>query len=121
MAHLEALDAQRGGEDEWELYWMCLPLIAACKGVDEGIRQARAHPEGSTWYVAEEIAHLLASVGRAEEAVAVFQQHDRSNSHDLAGYLIDLNRVEEALTILLPTSPLRPVPTALLWSDEPPF
>ncbi|MFJ7775887.1 tetratricopeptide repeat protein [Streptomyces yangpuensis] len=122
LAHLETLDARRGCEDEWELYWMQLPLIAACKGVDEAIEQARAHPEGSTWYAAEEIAYLLASVGRTEEAVTVLQQHDRSNSHDLAGYLIDLNRVEEALTILLPTSPPPPlVPTAPLWSDEPPF
>ncbi|MDF0376588.1 hypothetical protein OM788_006586 [Streptomyces sp. KA12] len=33
------------------------------------------------------------------------QQHDRGNSHDLAGYLVDLGRVEEAVTVLLHTSP----------------
>ncbi|MFK0017386.1 hypothetical protein [Streptomyces sp. NPDC091027] len=122
LAHLEALDAQRGGEAEWELYWMRLPLIAACSGVDEAIRQGRAHPEGSAWYAAEDIARLLASVGRTEEAIAVLQQHDRSDSHDLAGYLIDLDRIEEALTVLLPTSPPPPLaPTAHLWSEGPPF
>jgi tetratricopeptide (TPR) repeat protein len=122
LVHLDALDAQRGGEDEWELYWMRLPLIAACRGVDEAVEQARAHPEGNTWYAAEHIARLLAGAGRIEEAVAVLQQHDRRNSHDLAGYLIDLGRIGEALAILqhrIPPSPL--VPTTHLWSDEPPF
>ncbi len=74
LAHLEALDALRGGEDEWELYWMRLPLIAACSGVDETVERARAHPEGNTWYAAEHVARLLAGVGRTEEAVTVLQQ-----------------------------------------------
>ncbi|WP_405015249.1 hypothetical protein [Kitasatospora sp. NBC_01539] len=76
---------------------MRLPLIAARDGVDEAIAQARAHPEGATWYAAEHIARLLADAGRTEEAVAVLRRHDRSCSHDLAGYLIDLGRVEEAI------------------------
>ncbi|MEV8455451.1 hypothetical protein AB0467_34510 [Streptomyces sp. NPDC052095] len=122
LVHLDALDAQRGGEHEWDLYWMRLPLIAACSGVDEAVERARAHPEGNTWYVAEYIARLLAAAGRAEEAVTVLQQHNRRNSHDLAGYLVDLGRVEEALAILLHRSPPPPlVPTTHLWSDEPPF
>ncbi|MEU9065151.1 hypothetical protein AB0D13_41630 [Streptomyces sp. NPDC048430] len=45
LAHLDALDAQHGGEDEWELYWMRLPLIAARNGVDDAVERARAHPE----------------------------------------------------------------------------
>ncbi len=124
LAHLDALDARRGGVPAWELYWMRLPLIAACGGVDEAVARARAHPEGGTWYAAEHLADLLARAGRAEEAVAVLRQHDHGNSHDLAGHLVDLGRVEEALALLLPaaatpTPPL--VPTARLWSDEPPF
>lgn len=84
---------------------MRLPPIAACRGVDEAVERARAHPEGNTWYAAEHLAHLLAGAGRTEEAVTVMQQHDRGNSHDLAGYLVDLGRVEEAVTVLLHTSP----------------
>ncbi|MGC0327013.1 thioredoxin-like negative regulator of GroEL [Streptomyces sp. SAI-170] len=86
---------------------MRLPLIAACTGVDEAVERARAHPEGNTWYAAEPIARLLAGAGRTEEAVTVLQQHDRRNSHDLAGYLIDLGRVEEALAILSPPAAAR--------------
>ncbi|MFJ8884529.1 tetratricopeptide repeat protein [Streptomyces sp. NPDC102402] len=122
LVHLDALAAERGGEDEWELYWMRLPLIAACSGVDEAVERARTHPEGNTWYAAEHIAHLFAGAGRIEEAVVVLQQHDRGVSHDLAGYLVDLGRVEEALVIVLHRSPPPPlVPTTHLWSDEPPF
>jgi tetratricopeptide (TPR) repeat protein len=122
LAHLDALDAQRGGEDHWELFWMRLPLIAAFSGVDEAVERARAHPEGTTWYAAERIAHLLADAGRTEEAVTVLQQHAHRNSHDLAGYLVDLGRVEEAMALLVHRSPPPPlVPTMHLWSDEPPF
>ncbi|MFI1379938.1 tetratricopeptide repeat protein [Embleya sp. NPDC020886] len=121
LAHLDALHARRGGEDEWELYRIRLPLIAACGGVDEAVEHARAHPEGDTWYAAEDIARLLAGAGRTEEAVTVLQGHDRGNSHDLACHLVDLGRVEEALAVLLYTSPPPPlVPTTRLWSDEPP-
>ncbi|ARF74435.1 hypothetical protein B7C62_21010 [Kitasatospora albolonga] len=124
LAHLDALDARRGGETEWELYWMRLPLIAACHGVDAAVERARAHPEGTSWYAAEHIARLLAGAGRTGEAVTVLQQHDRRIGHDLSGYLIDLGRVEEALAILsLPHRSSRPplVPTTHLWSEAPPF
>ncbi|MFH9736860.1 tetratricopeptide repeat protein [Streptomyces roseolus] len=122
LAHLDALAAQRGGEDAWELFWMRLPLIAACSGVDAAVERARAHPEGTTWYAAEHMANLLADAGRTEEAVTVLQKHDRGNSHDLAGYLVDLGRVEEALAVLLHESPPPPrVSAAHQWSDEPPF
>ncbi|MFJ2060534.1 tetratricopeptide repeat protein [Streptomyces sp. NPDC087908] len=122
LAHLDALAARRGGEDGWDLFWMRLPLIAACSGADAAVERARAHPEGNTWYAAEHMAHLLAGAGRIEEAVTVLQQHDRSDNHDLAGYLIDLGHIEEALAILLHRSPPPPlVPTTHLWSDEPPF
>ncbi|WP_089225654.1 tetratricopeptide repeat protein [Actinacidiphila glaucinigra] len=100
LAHLEALAAACGGEVEWDLYWIRLPLIAARDGVDEAIAQARSHPEGATSYAAPHIAELLAGAGRTEEAVAVLEQHAHENSHDLAGYLIDLGRVEDALAVL---------------------
>ncbi|MFP1630036.1 hypothetical protein ACLB9X_34050 [Streptomyces sp. 5K101] len=122
LAHLDALGAARGGENEWELFWMRLPLIAACSGVDEAVERARAHPEGTTWYAAERIARLLADAGRTEEAIAVLQQHDRRNSHDLAGYFIDLGRIDEALAVLQqPRPPTPAVPTTHPWSADPPF
>ncbi|WP_330237528.1 tetratricopeptide repeat protein [Streptomyces sp. NBC_00525] len=123
LAYLEALDVKRRGEDEWELYWMRLPLIAACKGIDEAVERARAHPEGATWYAAEHIAGLLADAGRTEEAVTVLQRHAGRNSHDLAGYLIDLGRIDEALTVLQQPRPQPPViQTPHLWlQDHPPY
>ncbi|MDR6980855.1 tetratricopeptide (TPR) repeat protein [Streptomyces sp. 3330] len=107
LAHLDALAAARGGEEEWDLYWLRLPLIAARDGVDEAVAQARSHIEGATRYAAPHIAELLASAGRTEEAVAVLEQHSSSNCSDLAGYLIDLGRVEDAMAILLQPAPSR--------------
>ncbi|MFE2915397.1 tetratricopeptide repeat protein [Kitasatospora indigofera] len=122
LAHLDALAAARGGEEEWDLFWMRLPLIAAGAGVDEAVERARAHPEGGTSYAAEHIAALLAGAGRTEEAVAVLERHAIANSHDLAGHLIDLGRLGEAVAVLR-----RPVPrvsaasTTDPWHGEPPF
>ncbi|WP_217238388.1 lipopolysaccharide assembly protein LapB [Streptomyces sp. AC555_RSS877] len=100
LTHLNALDAARGGEEDWDLYWIRLPLIAARDGVDEAITQVRSHPDGATSYAAPHIAELLAGAGRTEEAIAVLEQHAHANSHDLAGYLIDVDRVEDALAVL---------------------
>ncbi|MGS2592023.1 tetratricopeptide repeat protein [Streptomyces hebeiensis] len=108
LAHLDALAAARGGEEEWDLYSIRLPLIAARDGIDEAIAQARSHPEGATWYAAPHIAELLAGAGRIDEAVAVLEQHASTNSHDLAGYLIDLGRIQDALAILQRRTPGRP-------------
>ncbi len=121
LAHLDTLAAARGGEEEWDLYWIRLPLIAACDGVDEAVAQARSHPEDATRYAAPHIAELLAGAGRTEEAVAVLEQHSSSNCHDLAGYLIDLCRVEDAMAILLPPAPRPPTWAGGRWHDEPPF
>lgn len=121
LAHLDALAAARGREEEWDLYWIRLPLIAARDGVDEAVAQARSHPEGATWYAAPHIAELFAGAGRIEEAVAVLEQHPFSNCHDLAGYLIDLGRIEDALAILLQPAPRPPKRVGSLWHDEPPF
>lgn len=45
----------------------------------------------------------MSKIDKRRRAVAVLQQHDRRNSHDLAGHL--LGRVEEARAILLPRRP----------------
>ncbi|MGY3206291.1 tetratricopeptide repeat protein [Streptomyces sp. TE5632] len=122
LAHLDALAAARGGEDDWDLFWIRLPLTAACDQVDEAIERARAHPEGGTSYAAPHIAELLASAGRTEEAVAVLRPHSPANSHDLAGYLIDLGRIKEAVAVLHQDKPRPPQPsTTAAWSEEPPF
>ncbi|BBC29109.1 uncharacterized protein SGFS_004000 [Streptomyces graminofaciens] len=121
LGHLDALAAARGGEEDWDLYWIRLPLIAARDGVDEAIAQARSHPEGATSYAAPHIAALLASAGRTEEAVAVLERHASTNSHDLAGYLIDLGRVEDALAVLQQRTPRPPELSDGPWHDDPPF
>ncbi|MGW1728963.1 tetratricopeptide repeat protein [Streptomyces sp. NPDC002306] len=124
LAHLDALAAARGGEEDWELYWIRLSLIAARDGVDEAIAQARSHPEGATWYAASHIAVLLAGAERTEEAVAVLCPHAHvpANRHDLAGYLVDLGRIEEAVAVLHQDKHRRPQASATTaWSDDPPF
>ncbi|MEU6974034.1 hypothetical protein AB0A71_41225 [Kitasatospora aureofaciens] len=122
LAHLDALTALRDGEEEWDLYRLRLPLIAACEGIDAAVEQARAHPEGATSYAASDIARLLADAGRTKDAVAVLELHDQRNRHALAGYLIDLGRTAEALAHLQHTEPPLPImPTAHLWADAPPL
>ncbi|WP_185094975.1 lipopolysaccharide assembly protein LapB [Streptomyces sp. PanSC19] len=122
LAHLDALAGARGGEEDWDLYWIRLPLIAARDGVDEAIAQARSHPEGMTSYAAPHIAELLVGAGRTEEAVAVLRPHALANRHELAGYLIDLGRIEEAVTVLHQDKPCPPPPSnTAAWSEEPPF
>ncbi|MGA5821506.1 tetratricopeptide repeat protein [Kitasatospora sp. NPDC094028] len=132
LAHLDGLRARRGSEEEWDLFRIRLPLIAADDGVDEAVEQARAHPEGATAFAASDVARLLAGAGRTEEAVAVLEPHDlephdlepygRTNRYDLAGYLIDLGRTAEALSRLQHTEPSPPpMPTARRWADAPPF
>ncbi|WP_328551192.1 tetratricopeptide repeat protein [Streptomyces sp. NBC_00358] len=121
LAYLDALAAARADEEDWDLYWIRLPLLAAHHGVDDAIAQARAHPEGSTWYAASHIAELLADAGRIEDAVAVLEQHASQNSHDLAGYLIDLGRVQDALAILQPRIPQTPELSNSPCHDDPPF
>ncbi|MFE4798429.1 tetratricopeptide repeat protein [Streptomyces sp. NPDC056708] len=121
LAHLDALAAARGGEEDWDLYWIRLPLIAARDGVDEAIARACSHPEGATSYAAPHIAELLAAAGRTEEAVAVLEQHASANSHDLAGHLIDLGRVKDAVVLLQQraSEPVAPVWTGSLFNDPP--
>ncbi|MFD7694610.1 tetratricopeptide repeat protein [Streptomyces sp. NPDC059805] len=122
LAHLDAFAAARGGKEDWDLLRIRLLLTAACDRVDEAIERARIHPEGGTSYAAAHIAELLAGTGRTEEAVEVLRPHSPANSHDLAGYLIDLGRIEEAVAVLHQDKPGAPQPsTTAAWSQEPPF
>ncbi|MFJ7591186.1 hypothetical protein ACIQZO_28185 [Streptomyces sp. NPDC097617] len=98
LAHLDALEERRG-EEEWDLFRIRFPLMAACDRVGEAIERAQAHPEGGASYAAPHIAGLLAGDGRTEEAVAVLLPHAPANGCELAGYLIDLGRVEEAVAV----------------------
>ncbi|MFE5072862.1 tetratricopeptide repeat protein [Streptomyces halstedii] len=121
LSWLDDLKARRGKE-EWELFWIRLPLMAACGRVDEAVELTRAHPEGSTSYAAEHVATLLANAGRTEDAVTVLERYAPANASTLAGCLIDLGRVTDALALLQHTHPPpSAVPTTPLWLDEPPF
>lgn len=120
LVYLDARKTRRGEED-WDLYRMRLPLMAACGRVDEAVEQAQAHPEASTPYAALPIAELLADSGRTEEAVELLQLHAPANSHALAGHLIDLGRVEEAVAFLHQDRPRPPQPSTTAWSEGPPF
>ncbi|MGW0949998.1 tetratricopeptide repeat protein [Streptomyces sp. NPDC002623] len=121
LAHLDALAAARGGEEDWDLFWIRLPLMVACNRADEAMEQARAHREGGTSYAAPHIAELLAGAGHTEEAVAVLRPHAPANGHDLAGYLIDLGRIEEAVAVLHQDNPRPPQFSTTARSDGPPF
>ncbi|MGW6095067.1 hypothetical protein ACWFRK_11975 [Streptomyces sp. NPDC055157] len=122
LAYLDALKARRGGDEDWDFFRMRLPLMADCGLLDEAIERARAHSEGDTWYAAWSISDLLAEAGRADEAVAVLEQHPTSNGSLRAERLIDLGRIEDAVRVLQQP---RPTPTTPDWngahSTEPPF
>ncbi|MET9541023.1 hypothetical protein ABZY16_26525 [Streptomyces sp. NPDC006553] len=120
LAYLDALKARRGHE-EWELFWIRLPLMAACDRVDEAVEEAMAHPEGDTSHTVSHVARLLAGAGRLEEAAATLARHSPANSHELAGYLIDLGRVEQAVEVLQQHRPKPPAPSSGPWHDKPPF
>ncbi|MFF2566754.1 hypothetical protein [Streptomyces sp. NPDC058084] len=100
LAYLDALKARRGGEEEWDFFRMRLRLTAECGLLDEAIEQAWAHPEGDAWYAAWAISDLLAETGRTEEAVAALEPHAPANIGPLAGHLIDLGRVKDAVALL---------------------
>ncbi|MER6076583.1 hypothetical protein ABT187_49650 [Streptomyces sp. NPDC001817] len=122
LAYLDALKTRHDGEEEWDFFRMRLRLMAECGQLDEAIKQARAHPEGDTWYAAWSISDLLAKAGHTEEAVAVLEQHLPSNSSLLARHLIDLGRIKDAVRILQEPRPkgAEPVWTGT-FSTEPPF
>ncbi|WP_436791901.1 hypothetical protein [Yinghuangia sp. YIM S10712] len=121
LAYLDDLKARRG-EEGWDFFRLRLPLMVACGARDEAIAQARAHPEGGTWYAARSIAELLAGAGRTEEAVAVLEPHSPTDNDLLAWHLIGLGRVKDAVTRLqqCEATPVEPAWTDAS-DDEPPF
>jgi predicted Zn-dependent protease len=122
LAYLDTLKARRDGEEEWDFFRMRLRLMADCGLLDEAIEQARVHPEGDTWYADWTISDLLAEAGRAEEAVAVLEAHAPANCDSLAGHLIDLGRIKDAVAVLQQrkSEPVVPVSTGT-FSTDPPF
>ncbi|MFJ8162146.1 tetratricopeptide repeat protein [Streptomyces sp. NPDC096136] len=120
LAHLDALKARRGKE-EWELFRLRGPLLAACGRLDEAVRQAGAHPEGRSPYAVEELARLLADHGRREEAVALLDTDRVQHGRTLGPLLVDLGRIEEAITLLRTPLPQVPPPSPAVYSDYPPF
>ncbi|MFC9595768.1 hypothetical protein ACFTUC_38980 [Streptomyces sp. NPDC056944] len=122
LAHLDAIKARSDGKEDWDLFQMRLPLMADCGLLDEAIEQARAHPEGDTWYAAWALSDTLAKAGRTEEAAAVLERHPTINSSLRAERLIDLGRIKDAVRAL--QQPMSK-PTTPAWdsaySTEPPF
>ena len=111
LAYLDTLKERRDGEEEWDFFRMRLGLMAHCGLVDDAIEQARVHSEGNTSYAAATIADLPAETGRTEEAVTVLEAHAPANSGALAGLLIDLGRIKDAVAVLQQreTEPVAPV------------
>ncbi|MFJ9766315.1 tetratricopeptide repeat protein [Streptomyces erythrochromogenes] len=123
LAYLDALKARRGGAEDGEFFRMRLALMADCGLLDEAIEQARAHPEGDTWYAARSLSGLLAGTGCTEEAAAVLERHPDSNASLRAEHLIDLGRIKEAVQVLQRRPRTAPIddPWAGSPSSEPPF
>ncbi|MGW8351719.1 tetratricopeptide repeat protein [Streptomyces wedmorensis] len=122
LAYLDALKARRGGEEEWDFFRLRLRLMADCGLLDEAIERARTHAQGDTPYAARTISDLLAKAGRIEEAVAVLEPHASVNSGRLAGHLIELGRIHDAVVLLQQRKddPVVAVRTDA-FSTEPPF
>lgn len=120
LAHLDALKARRG-EEEWELFRLRGPLLAACGQLDEAVEEARAHPEGGSPYAVESLAGLLADAGRPEDAVALLDADRLDHRRTLAPLLLELGRVEEAVALLRTPRPAVPMPEPVGYSDCPPF
>lgn len=99
LAHLDALKVRRGGAEEWDFYRLRLRLMADCGLLDEAVEQAWAHPEGHASYAVWTVADLLAAAGRTEAAVAVLEPHAHASPSSLAGHLITLGRVKDAVAL----------------------
>lgn len=120
LAHLDALKSRRG-EEEWELFRLRGPLLAACGRLDEAMERIRAHPEGASWYAVEDLARLLAGSGRPEDAVALLETDRIRHRQDLAPLLVEMGRPEEAVALLRIPLPEVPLPAPSGYSDCPPF
>ncbi|MER7339163.1 tetratricopeptide repeat protein [Streptomyces sp. NPDC000075] len=113
LAYLDTRTARHDGQDETESLRLRLNLLAADGRLDEAIDLVGEHPEGGTWATAWTLSDLLAEAGRTGEAVAVLEARGAAHSTLLAGHLIDLGRVEEAVRILRRREP---TPFDPVWS-----
>lgn len=100
LAHLDTLTAHQAIGPR-------LRLMAASSRLDEAIALARAQSEEEGRYVAAwTIADLLAESGRTEEAVAALMSHGAEHHRtDLAGHLVTLGRVAEAVALFTAAPP----------------
>ncbi|MFJ3876818.1 tetratricopeptide repeat protein [Streptomyces sp. NPDC090077] len=110
LAHLDTLTEE---DRAFFVLPLRLRLMAACGRLDEAIGLARAQPGGSPSETARTLAELLAGAGRVEEAVAVLEPHGADHPACLAGHLIALGRVGEALALFRRPEPEPFVP---VWS-----
>ncbi|WP_395292893.1 tetratricopeptide repeat protein [Kitasatospora hibisci] len=121
LAHLDELKDARGGEEEWDLFWIRLPLIVASSGPDAALQQASAHPEGDSAYAAEHIAQVLHNAGRTEEAIGLLDRHLPAHRADMASYFISLYMIDHAVELLQQHDPRPTAQWSGTWSSEPPF
>jgi len=123
LAYLDILKARRGGKEDWDFFRIRLLLMVRLGLLDEAIEQTQTHPEQDTWYAAWSLSDLLATAGRAEEALSVLERHPACNTSLRAKCLIDLGRIEEAVQVLRQRPQPAPAddPWAGTHSTEPPF
>ncbi|MFE6554212.1 tetratricopeptide repeat protein [Streptomyces sp. NPDC057746] len=123
LAYLDILKARRGGKEDWDFFRIRLLLMVRLGLLDEAIEQTQTHPEQDTWYAAWSLSDLLATAGRAEEALSVLERHPACNTSLRAKCLIDLGRIEEAVQVLRQRPQPAPAddPWAGAHSIEPPF
>ncbi|MFJ6770507.1 hypothetical protein ACIQOV_05940 [Kitasatospora sp. NPDC091257] len=91
LDYLDDLKVRRG-EEEWELFRIRLPLMAACDRVDEAVEQARVHSEGDISYSVSSVARMLAGAGRTEEALALLERQSPADRQARTDCLIELGR-----------------------------
>ncbi|MFG2480403.1 tetratricopeptide repeat protein [Streptomyces fagopyri] len=120
LAHLDALKARRGKE-EWELFRLRGPLLAALGQLDQAVEEARTHPEGGSPYAVTSLARLLTNAGRPHEAAGLLDAGRLDHRRTLGPLLLELGRVAEAVALLRKPHPAPPLPKPTGPSDCPPF